>query len=60
MFTAACDPTLQGMASGSTDGLEIEGRLSMRAAIGIAIAVPVAAIFCLIYLMMLMLEAWRE
>jgi len=32
----------------------------MRAALGIAIALPVAAIFCLVYMTMLMLEAWRE
>jgi hypothetical protein len=32
----------------------------MRAAIGIAIALPVTAIFCLVYLLMLLLEAWRE
>jgi hypothetical protein len=48
------------MVSGNTDGLGVEGRLSMRAAIGIVIALPVAAIFCLVYMMMLMLEAWRE
>jgi hypothetical protein len=57
---ASFEPTLQAMASGNTDGLGIEGRVSMRAAIGIAIAVPVAAIFCLVYMTMLMLEAWRE
>jgi hypothetical protein len=48
------------MVSGNTDSLRVEGRLSMRAAIGIAIALPVAAIFCLVYMTMLMLEAWRE
>jgi hypothetical protein len=48
------------MASGNTDGLRIEGRVSMRAAIGIVIALPIAAIFCLVYMTMLMLEAWRE
>lgn len=48
------------MVSGNTDSLQMEGRLSMRAAIGIAIALPVAAIFCLVYMTMLLLEAWRE
>jgi hypothetical protein len=48
------------MAFGNTDRLGIEGRLSMRAALGIAIAIPVAAIFCLVYMTMLLLEAWRE
>jgi hypothetical protein len=48
------------MVSGNTDSLRVEGRLSMRAAIGVAIALPVAAIFCLVYMTMLMLEAWRE
>jgi hypothetical protein len=48
------------MVSGNTDGLATGGRFSMRAAIGIAIALPVAAIFCLVYMTMLMLEAWRE
>ena len=60
MFAAGFAPTVQVMASGNTDRLGLEGRLSMRAAIGIAIAVPIAAIFCLVYMMMLMLEAWRE
>jgi threonine/homoserine/homoserine lactone efflux protein len=32
----------------------------MRATIGIAIALPVAAVFCLAYLTMLALEAWRD
>jgi hypothetical protein len=48
------------MVSGNTDTLGIEGRVSMRTAIGIVIALPVAAIFCLVYMTMLMLEAWRE
>lgn len=56
----AFDLTLESMESGNIDRLRIEGRPSMRAAIGIAIALPIAAIFCLVYLMMLMLEAWRE
>lgn len=57
---ASLEPTLASMAPGNTDGLPVEGRLSMRAAIGIAIALPVAAIFCLVYMLMLILEAWRE
>jgi hypothetical protein len=40
--------------------MQIEERISLRAAIGIAIAVPVAAIFCLAYLTMLALEAFRD
>lgn len=57
---ASLEPTLASMAPGNTDGAPIEGRVSMRAAIGIAIALPVAVIFCLVYMTMLMLEAWRE
>ncbi len=32
----------------------------MRAMLGIAIALPIAAVFCLSYLMMLALETWRD
>jgi hypothetical protein len=60
LFTASFAPILLGMVSGNTDTLGIEGRVSMRTAIGIVIALPVAAIFCLVYMTMLMLEAWRE
>jgi hypothetical protein len=60
LFTASSEPIVQSMVFGNTDTLGIEGRLSMRTAIGIVIALPVAAIFCLVYMTMLMLEAWRE
>jgi hypothetical protein len=32
----------------------------MRVMLGIAIALPVAAVFCLAYLTVLALEAWRD
>lgn len=48
------------MASGNTEQLQITESVSMRAAIGIVIALPVAAIFCLAYLTMLALEAFRD
>ena len=48
------------MACDNTDRLQSKGRLSMRATIGIAIALPVAAIFCVAYLTMLALEALRD
>jgi hypothetical protein len=60
LFATALETTVASMASGNTDGLQSKGRLSMRATIGIAIALPVAAIFCLAYLTMLALEAFRD
>lgn len=48
------------MASGNTDSPQTKVRLSMHATIGIAIALAVAAVFCLAYLTMLALEAWRD
>lgn len=60
LFTIPLELTLACMASANTDGLRSKGRLSMRATIGIAIALPVAAIFCVAYLTMLALEAFRD
>ena len=57
LFATHREPTLAYMASGNTD--EAKG-VSMRATIGIAIALPIAAIFCLAYLIMLALEACRD
>jgi hypothetical protein len=48
------------MDSGNSDSLPTQGRLSMRVLFGIAIALPVAAVFCLSYLILFALETLRE
>jgi hypothetical protein len=48
------------MDCGNTDSLQAQGRLSMRVMFGIAIALPLAALFCLSYLTLLALESWRD
>lgn len=60
MFKLLLELTLPFMASGNIAQLHIKGRPSLRAAVGIAIALPAAAIFCLAYLTMLALEAIRD
>ena len=48
------------MDFGNTDSLQPQGTLSMRVMLGIAIALPLAALFCLAYLSLLGLETWRD
>jgi hypothetical protein len=60
LFTTSRELSLASMDSGNTDSVQIKGRLSMRVMLGIAIALPIAAVFCLAYLTVLAFEAWRD
>jgi hypothetical protein len=48
------------MNSDNSDSLQTKEWLSMRVMLGTAIALPIAAVFCLAYLTVLAFEAWRD
>ena len=60
LFTTSFDSSVSPMTPVTLTRTEPQGRLTMRVLLGTAIALPIAAIFCLAYLTLLALEALRD